>query len=429
MTKIICTTKNLIPQKLDNKSKYFSMYETSKRDDVGYFASTLFKDIRRSGLIPSAEIMDFLSISLSVAAADKAVTRQTSPDGWTREMELSIKVSNPNLWDTVKTDFENTLRFLSGDIWHLTFDGGMNYPLFQGNLLIPKLENCDCVSLLSGGVDSLIGAIDLIEDNRNPVFISQAVRKECANQVKFARLISSSSPHLQWSSKIHTINESEPSTRARSIIFIAFALLASSALKSDKNNPAEIIIPENGFISLNIALNKGRIGSLSTKTTHPIYLQGLQSIWDKVGINAKFITPYQFKTKGELVDECKNLTLLKALINDSVSCGKYGRNSGQHCGRCVPCMVRRAAFKKAKIKDLTAKGYKFPKLKNARKNNGPDDVGAMLQACATVSTMGIKKFTRGQLGFAASSLRDDYEDVVLRGIREVEEFLSSEGVQ
>ena len=70
-----------------------------------------------------------------------------------------------------------------------------------------------------------------------------------------------------------------------------------------------------------------RAGSLSTKTTHPVYMKALQEIWNDVGRNIDFILPYKFKTKGEVLMECKNQELMKKLIFKSTSCGKCQRES------------------------------------------------------------------------------------------------------
>ena len=40
----------------------------------------------------------------------------------------------------------------------------------------------------------------------------------------------------------------------------------------------EIIVPENGYISLNIPLTYSRIGSSSTRTTHPYYFELLNQL-------------------------------------------------------------------------------------------------------------------------------------------------------
>lgn len=425
MRKIVCSPENLFPRQLKEDTKYFSIYSNPRRENVGYFGSTLIRDIQRAGLCPSEKVWDFNTIALAVAAADNSLIRKNSEDGWTRQIDLTVHLCNPNVWEPVKQELEKTLRFLTGDFWSLTFkDDGVNPPRARRE----KQFDCDCVSLLSGGVDSLAGAIDLVADNHKPIFISQVVRGDAKTQKEYAERIRPESPHYQWSHKIHPPQrESEGSTRGRSIIFFAFAALAASAIKVQPGSPANIYVPENGFISLNIPLNSGRIGSFSTKTTHPVYLKGIQNIWNEVEINLNLIMPYQFKTKGELLAECKNQELLKELVFQSVSCGKYRVYKMQHCGRCVPCLVRRAAFQHWGEVDETSGGYYSEQLERITHGN-PDDVGAVANACLVAEQSGIQRLVSGNLSFANHKSRKDFEEVFLRGLNEVKELLQGKEV-
>lgn len=434
MRKIVCAPENLIPQQLEEDTKYFSIYSNPRKENVGSFGSTLTRDIRRAGLRPSEKSWDFNTIALSVAAADNSLTRKNSADGWTRQIDLTVHLCKPSVWEPVKQELENTLRFLTGDFWFLTFKDGGVYPPAQEDKQFKLFESSDfdedCVCLLSGGVDSLVGAIDLVTEGRNPIFVSQVVRGDADTQRTYAERIRSGSHHFQWNHNIHLPDkESEGSTRGRSIIFFAFAALAASAIEAQPDSPANIFVPENGFISLNIPLNSGRMGSFSTKTTHPVYLKGIQNLWNNVGINLNLIMPYQFKTKGEVLAECKNQKLLKELVFRSVSCGKYRVKPYklQHCGRCLPCLVRRAAFLKWGEDDETIKGYYANKLERLDHGN-PDDVGAAANACIVAEQSGIHRLISGNLSFADHQNRSDFEGVFLRGLSEVKELLLEKGV-
>jgi hypothetical protein len=427
MRKIVCAPENLIPQELEEGTKYVSMYSIPQRENVGYFGSTLIKDLQRARLHPSEQTWDFNTIALSVAAADCSLTRKGSSDGWTRQIDLTIHLCNPLVWEPVKHELEKTLRFLSGDFWSLTFkEQGVSFPA-EPNRVLSLFGNVDfdedCVCLLSGGVDSLVGAIDLVAEGHKPIFVSQVVRGDANTQRKYAERIRSESHHLQWNHNISPPgDESEGSTRGRSIIFFAFAALAASALEGQPGSPTDIYVPENGFISLNVPLNSGRIGSFSTKTTHPVYLNGIQNIWNEVGISLNLIMPYQLKTKGEVLAECCDQPLLKDLVYQSVSCGKYRVYKMQHCGRCVPCLVRRAAFQQWGEVDQTLGGYFSEQLERIAHGN-PDDVGAVANACVVAEEFGIHRLISGNLSFANRQNRRSFEGVFSRGLSEVKEFL------
>lgn len=425
MRNIVCAPENLIPQQLVEGTKYFSIYSNPRRANVGYFGSTLIRDVQRAGLRPSEQVWDFNTIALSVAAADNSLTRKDSADGWTRQIDLIVHLCNPHVWEPAKQDIEKTLRFLTGDFWYLHFkDDGINPPRARRQ----KRFDCDCVSLLSGGIDSLVGSIDLVADNHKPIFVSQVVRGDAKTQRAYAERIRPASPHFQWSHKIHPPQgESEGSTRGRSIVFFAFAALAASAIRVQPGYQANIYVPENGFISLNVPLNSGRMGSYSTKTTHPVYLKGIQNIWNEVGINMNFIVPYQFKTKGEVLTECKNQQLLKTLIFQSVSCGKYRVYKMQHCGRCFPCLVRKAAFHRWGEVDETLGGYHSDQLERINHGN-PDDIGAVASACLVAEQSGIQRLLSGNLSFADNHNRKDFEGVFSRGLKELDCFLREKEV-
>lgn len=87
----------------------------------GYVGVKLFKELRHSKIKPTETALDFVIIALSVVAADKAVLRRKSPDGWTREIELTMYLHDIYKWGAVKEKMEWMLRFLTGNFWILNF--------------------------------------------------------------------------------------------------------------------------------------------------------------------------------------------------------------------------------------------------------------------------------------------------------------------
>jgi hypothetical protein len=418
MKKIICCPISLLPDVLDPDVTYFVLYSYAPPglEGVGHIAPSLPTDIRRNNLTPSLQAWDFATIALSVAAADKVALRKDSADGWTRMIDLSIYLTQPDIWTAKSDALESNLRFLTGDFWSLRF--------FQGGVTPPKSRNpqetdADCVCLLSGGVDSLVGAIDLTSAGKKPLFVSQVFRGDRTTQEGYATRLGGKNRHFQWSFAVGHPGESEKSTRGRSIVFFAFAVLAASAIPSNKDNPVEIVVPENGFISLNPPLGPSRLGSLSTKTTHPVYADGIQALWDALGIQVKLSFPYRYMTKGDLLMNCADPVKLVQLIGDSVSCGKYQHYNLTHCGACVPCMVRRAAFLRAGLTDTTAKGYCCQQLSVSES----DDVAAAANAYLHYEQNGIHRFVGGTLSFALSHERAQYENIVARGMEELGQLL------
>ena len=423
--KVICAPVNKLPTILDSNTKYFSLYSNSGRPNISFISNDWLRELKRVNIAPSNLVWDFVTIALSVAASDLSCEREKSEDGWTRQIELKVYLCNPELWRTQYELLEKAFRFLTGDIWKFEFvNNGVQAP----NSIIPLEIDADCVSLLSGGMDSLIGAIDLITDGLKPCFVSQEAKGDVEKQIAFSNQLAPFQQHFRWKNPISLNGRNESSTRGRSIIFLGYALLAANTLSKWRTSTVDIYVPENGFISLNIALNSGRLGSLSTKTTHPVFLGLIQDIWNNLGINANIVTPYQFKTKGEMLQECKNQDLVQSLVCSTTSCGKYLTHGRTHCGRCVPCMVRRAAFLKAGMEDSTI--YKYRDLSNNgfSKTQGPNDVNAVASAYVKYQNKGIERIIGGSLSFSATDTRHKYVGVVERGLTELGKLLEEQEV-
>src|SRR5207247_7649660 len=113
-----------------------------------------------------------------VTAADLAGHRSASADGWTREFELEVAVADPGFWNSQRDLIRSLLGSLTTDRWNVSFiDGGFSPDPPPKPLLPPE----DCVALLSGGLDSFIGNLDLAAAGRWPFVVSQIVRGDKEN--------------------------------------------------------------------------------------------------------------------------------------------------------------------------------------------------------------------------------------------------------
>jgi hypothetical protein len=362
---------------------------------------------------PAPVAWDCLSIALAAFAADRFVSRSEAEDGWTRVIGLEVAVQHPALWTPQATRLAAALRFLTGDIWHLSFTGdGGEPPVFP-----PKLTDRDAVCLFSGGLDSLLGALELLERGRRPLLVSQGSPKEITPQKYLARMIGLDGH--RFDGRVHEIWRApyEGSTRGRSLIFFAYGVLAASALGLN-----EVIVPENGLIAINPPLTRRRLSSLSTRTTHPHFLSELGGVLDAVGLRIRLSNIFEGMTKGEMLASCRH-PKRQALAAASYSCGKGKRRNGQ-CGRCIPCLIRRSAFHAAGLPDQT-KAY-FVDIRDARKH---DDVVAARLAVARLPNCIDSKFERwvaaaGPLPTDATR-RANIVRAVHKGLTEVSDFLDS----
>lgn len=424
--KVVCTPS---PRPLDpEQGVAYSLFVPPGEPGVGRIAAAMPVALRRGGLRPPVNAWDFLAISLSVAAADQACLRSDSPDGWTREIDLQVAVNDPDLWSKQASGIEAALRFLTGDVWRLAFGSG-GAPAPEPTKHSRRPPDGDCVCLLSGGVDSLVGAIDTVKTGARPILASQIVQGDAERQRGFANAVGDGLSHLQLSHAIQPPGPVERSQRARSIVFLAYGVLAASVLpRHQEGERVELYVPENGFISLNIPLTPLRLGTLSTRTTHPHFLGQVQTLLDESGFHVQLSNPYQFDTKGEMLLGCRDQPLLSRLVSQSTSCGRFARFSYTHCGRCVPCLARRAAFHRWGVPDKTL--YKFADLsRNDSEHRHFDDVRSVAFASTRVARAGVDDWAGSALSSQLLGDVGPYSDVARRGIEELHEFLSVVGAE
>lgn len=389
------------------------------------------REIARLGTPVSQAAFDFLTVALAVTAADLFIMRSDTPDGFARRIELKVAVGSPAHWKKVRPQLEKLLNFLSGDAWSIEFlpDGPRTPAAKERADQKRKIDStkADCVCLFSGGLDSLIGAIDCFDAKRRPLLVSRASNKDGKYQ-KDLRGFLPQGPTLSVNDDPHAEHAAEGSTRTRSFLFLALAACAAAAISEAKGGKKiPLYIPENGFIALNPPMTRRRYGALSTRTAHPHYLAGIQAVFDSVGIPAILENPYYFMTKGEALAACSNQALINKLGTSSVSCGKWKRANMQ-CGKCVPCLIRRASFHANKVKDTTK--YKWVDLESVRGNKKHNaDVMAVLYAIRNARGKDLRSWVvkSGPLPLDIVK-RNKHIDVAQRGLKELENFLVAQGI-
>ncbi|WP_232700020.1 Qat anti-phage system QueC-like protein QatC [Brevibacillus daliensis] len=318
-----------------------------------------FKTVYQRCGIPNFTVLDFLFMASVFYATDKFVRRKTTDDKWTRSIKIKIPVYELPRWQTVKENLDKCMSFLTGDIWNIEFYLN-TLPLHRPTerrrpprRVLPRVQ-ADLVCLFSGGLDSLVGAVDCLESNTQGSILLVG---HYDGQVSGPKTDQSNLfKHLQqqYSNRIDSLqvrvgqnpSGKETTFRSRSILFLAIGIYAAASIGED----IPLLIPENGTIALNIPLTPSRRGTCSTRTAHPNYLRMLSHILQSVGISNPILNPLGMKTKGEVISQCKNQQVLQNAIPDSVSCGKSGhksswiRRDAKGCGRCVPCIFRRASL-------------------------------------------------------------------------------------
>jgi 7-cyano-7-deazaguanine synthase in queuosine biosynthesis len=289
-------------------------------------------------------VLGFLLAALGLWAADKLVPRRDQPDAWSRTIYLHLPL--PPAWAVLAPRLEALAGFLTGDVWNMAARPPAGSSWFAAARPTPWTP--DAVVLFSGGLDSLIGALDLLEEGERLVLVSHYDYGQLAatQHTLAAALRDRYGPdRVHHLSLPVQLEGPELTLRSRSLLYLALGLAAAAAFPG----PPPLIIPENGWISLNPPLTLNRLGTLSTRTTHPKVLQEVAALWRDGGLPQDLRNPYQRLTKGEMVRHCRNHQLLGELAPLTVSCarpvaGRWQRETQQACGYCYPCLVRRAAL-------------------------------------------------------------------------------------
>lgn len=401
------------------------------RGDISTIGSPVVEKLKRLGVMLPPTVIDFLSIALAVTAADTFVNRKNADDGWARQIELNLPLNSPAPWLHVKRKLEQALHFLSGDIWQLEFSAGGFAPptpyRSRNGYKVANLFGLDSVCLFSGGLDSAVGIVDLIQSGRKPLLVSHSYKGDKSHQDKIAK--SFRGRHERFSVNAYPISaghEPDISMRTRSFNFLAFATVACGAIQAvGRVNPIDLFVPENGFISLNAPITSRRIGSLSTRTTHPYFMSMIQDIFDEVGIGAAINNPYQFKTKGEMVADCQDSALLASIVSDTVSCSHWKRRN-QQCGCCVPCLIRRASILAGGLTEVF--DYQHNDLTRVLADETiRDDLLSMIYAISQADERALGTWIVNS-GPLPQNRFNEFKGVFGRGLEEVERFLRAEGL-
>src|SRR3989344_199323 len=176
----------------DEVSMQLNLLSPDKKLNFGL--GNALDDLKKLSIFPTETGTDLLVFAAHVQAADVLIPRDTeSQDSWSREIRLIVPVADCNKWTAAKQTLVKMLNFLTGDLWTINFrtrPAGFSQFVPTGT---PQLAGVpySCLSLLSGGLDSLIGAIDLLEKDKYPLFVSHVsegavsdAQKKCFDLLK-----------------------------------------------------------------------------------------------------------------------------------------------------------------------------------------------------------------------------------------------------
>ena len=293
--------------------------------DIGEIKANVKIDLMNFVADPAAlskRIIDLLYIAAYVFCADRAVFRGDRKNienkSWGRSFELHIPVFDYDFWNAskVKELLNGALTFMTGDRrYDFIFQKATGEPfedeniqmgLFgNGMLSLSKDENTD-IMLFSGGLDSLAGAIERLNEypERRLCFVSHKSNTVTTHTQK--QLIDYLNNKYQanivsYGFACHNTNANksvEETQRTRMFLFsaIAFALCTCHDKK-------EFYVYENGMTSINLPKQGDVFNARASRTTHPKTMGLLRTFYKSFNYNSDFdiITPYYDKTKNYVV--------------------------------------------------------------------------------------------------------------------------------
>ncbi|MCS0499877.1 7-cyano-7-deazaguanine synthase [Protaetiibacter mangrovi] len=271
-----------------------------------------------------------------------------------RDLEVHVHVADSARWtEDVLNALVDLARWLTGDRWTVV----IHQSAHASDATQVTSLGLDRIQLLSGGLDSLAGAVIGMKDGAAVGFVgardySTAVRH--AQNLIAGALGADATYRLEELLLADASDRKNHGPRMRSLLFMVMAVL-----HAENDGAPEVWVPENGFTSINAPLDAGRGGTLTTRSTHPYTFALVNALLDSLSIEVAVVNPFSALTKGELVGQAKTELRSKRwapVTAASYSCGRgntqrFHADPNLNCGLCVACVVRRGSFIAAGMRD------------------------------------------------------------------------------
>lgn len=282
-------------------------------------------------------IFDALLVAAAVEFCDRIKKRPAL--GWGREIELHVSVHDPSRWSSkaVSESLTDTLNFLTGDRWQITFAArkAPELPPRQSCLDIPP--GITAVIPFSDGMDSR--AVAGLEGQK---LGSRLIRVRLGS--KTIDRPSSRDTMQPFTSVPYRVKigkrGGETSARSRGFKFATVSGVAAYLVGAP-----EIIVPESGQGALGSALVA--VGhAYEDYRNHPLFTERMEKYLKALfGHSVRFQYPRLWHTRGETLSAFAAEFNDKSFL-DTWSC--WQRNSQvsvdkrrRHCGVCAACILRR----------------------------------------------------------------------------------------
>ena len=299
--------------------------------------------------------LDLLEIAAYVFAGDRLTLRGSKNaveyHSWARNLHYVMRVRDHAFWS--RSDVQDALRaallFMTGDqSYDFTFQPGHSTPpadLFDSEVFQVEAADSLSVMLFSGGLDSLAGAVQRLEETNDRVCLVSHQSSQPSivrTQDSLVKALHGEYPgrvhHYRFRTNLRRIRAKEETQRTRSFLYGSIAFAIAHAFGRDR-----VFVYENGITSLNFTRRDDLLNARASRTTHPQTLGRLAQLFSIIAERPiSMETPFLWKTKSDVVD-----VLIASgfghLIPSSVSCSHTFKSetNATHCGECFQCIDRR----------------------------------------------------------------------------------------
>ena len=307
-------------------------------------------------------LADALDIAVDAHMADRLALREQFVGNERirvhRLLRITAGVRNPEFWNDslIQNCLIETLSFLTQDSWEFKFikrEFGRTSDS-QQHLFEPcRLANLD-VGLFSGGLDSFAGTCIQFAEGSGRHFIGVSASPTNIHlgfqrrQFRYLReQFGQAGTHVsvQYCMRGAAKTLQEPTRRTRGFVFLLLGAVVALSAGSDR-----LHVYENGIGAINLPYDLSQVGTDTTRAMHPRSLRNVAHLVSQLtGRLFKIENRSMFLTKVEM---CRHpaIALAASGIAETFSCDGF-RHSGEHCGFCTSCLLRRHALEQA---DLSA---------------------------------------------------------------------------
>jgi hypothetical protein len=297
-----------------------------------------------------------LEVAAYVYCADQFTKRGTSQmtemgAEWRRQFRFKIPVRRLEIWSKLEVceALQESFGFLSEDEFEFEFVQASNSQPLQAYLSFsePAAQSIapDEITLFSGGLDSLAGAVDaIIGAGKKVALVSHRGSKIIAskqNELVAALRERANSGGLFFVPVAINKGQEEATEftqRTRSLMFATLGLIVARMFRRN-----DLSFYENGVVSINLPIAEHVLGARASRTTHPRFFSDCSRLFSLLLSDVFTVrNPYVWMTKSEVVSviadrQCGDL------ISKTLSCTRVreATKSKKHCGVCSQCVDRR----------------------------------------------------------------------------------------